>query len=58
MEKTVMKMRALAPSTMRRMLVQSAAQTHASRNHHQFMYPHSFKGANNAYNNIPVNQQE
>ena len=41
MDKTVTKMTALAPSTMRR-LMQNSAQTKASRQLFTFNYPHSF----------------
>ena len=30
----------------------------ASRNYFQFMFPHSFTGTNNAYNNIPSKQTD
>ena len=53
MDKTVTKMTALAPSTMRR-LMQNSAQTKGSRKLYTFAYPHSFSGTNNAFNNKPI----
>ena len=55
MDKTVTKMTVLAPSTMRR-LMQNSAQTKGSRTLFTFAYPHSFSGTNNAFNNKPVKQ--
>ena len=44
----------IAPATMRRMAMQNSSANAASRNYFKFEYPHSFRGTNNAYNNIPV----
>ena len=57
MEQTLTRMSALAPSTMRRMMM-PAAQSQASRYYQQFTYPHSYKGTNNAFNRFPVNKKE
>ena len=57
MENAAVRMTALAPSMMRRMVV-SSAQAQGSRNYHGFTYPHSHSGANNAYRNIPRNEKE
>ena len=57
MEKTLTRMSALAPSTMRRMM-NNSAQTQASRSYQQFAYPHSHLGTNPAYNNFPVEKRD
>ena len=57
MDQALTRMSGLAPKTMRRMFQQKGAQSQASRAHHHFMYPHSHMGANNAYNNFPVNEK-
>ena len=58
MDRYITRMSALAPSTMRRLMMPSA-QTKASRNlGFTFMYPHSGRGNNNVYNHYPVNKKE
>ena len=44
----------VAPAAMRRMVMQNSAATAATRNYFKFEYPHSFRGTNNAYNNLPA----
>ena len=57
MEQTLTRMSALAPSTMRRMMM-PAAQSQASRYYQTFHYPNSHMGSNPAYNNYPVSKKE
>ena len=57
MENAAVRMTVLAPRTMRRMMITSA-QSQGGRNYHQFTYPHSHSGANNAYGKMPRNQKE
>ena len=58
MDRLFTRANALAPSTLRRLMMPSATSS-ATRNHgYNFVYPHSGRGTNNAYNNLPVNEVE
>ena len=57
MDQAVLRMRAIAPKTMRR-LMQTSAQSQTTRNYFNFNYPHGFTGTNNAFNNMPRNEKE
>ena len=48
----------VAPQLMRRVSLSQSAAVSASRSYHQFSYPHSFMGNNNAFNNMPVEKRE
>ena len=48
---------ALAPSTMRRLMMPSA-QSKAARSYFTFAYPHGGRGTNTVYNHMPVHEKE
>ena len=50
--------RLVAPATMRRLTMHNSALQGASRQHFKFDFPHSFLGANNAFNNVPQKKVE
>ena len=58
MDRYLTRMSAVAPKTMRRLMMPSA-QSQATRNYgYTFVYPHSGRGTNTAYNHMPVNEKE
>ena len=57
MDRVFTRASALAPSTMRRLMMPSA-QSKAARSYFTFAYPHGGRGTNTVYNHMPVHEKE